>query len=141
MTTRLVWFLLFLSALTAVATLGSFRKVFDSPTREVITLNSLEKMPEKVEVVEVVETVDQMAIAKTLYETAQCLRCHGTNGEGVAEEQGPMIAGQHDWYVYDQLVQIQTGERVNEKMYPFVEKLTKDDFKLLSEYIATLRVQ
>jgi len=141
MTTRLVWFLIFLSALTAVATLGSFKKVFNSPTREIITLNSLEKMPEEKIIKSVEKKVDNIAIAKKLYEQAQCIRCHGANGEGVPSEEGPMIAGQHDWYVYDQLEQIQAGERVNEKMYPFIEKLTKDDFKKLSKYVETLRVK
>lgn len=141
MTTRLVWFLIFLSALTAVASLGSFRKVFNSPTREIITLNSLEKMPEEKIVKSVEKKVDDAVLGKVIYEKAQCIRCHGANGEGVPSEEGPMIAGQYDWYTYDQLEQIQAGERVNEKMYPFVEKLTKDDFKKLSKYIETLRVQ
>ena len=141
MTTRLVWFLIFLSALTAVATLGSFKKVFNSPTREVIALKTLEKMPEEKVVKNVEKKVDEIALGKEIYVQAQCVRCHGANGEGVPSEEGPMLAGQHDWYVYDQLEQIQAGERVNEKMYPFVEKLSKDDFKKLSKYVATLRAQ
>lgn len=141
MTTRLVWFLIFLSALTAVATLGSFKKVFNSPTREVIALKTLEKMPEEKVVKNVEKKIDEVALGKEIYVQAQCVRCHGANGEGVPSEEGPMLAGQHDWYVYDQLEQIQAGERVNEKMYPFVEKLSKDDFKKLSKYVATLRAQ
>lgn len=141
MTTRLVWFLIFLCALTAVATLGSFKKVFNSPTREVIALKTLEKMPEEKVVKSVEKKVDEVALGKEIYVQAQCVRCHGANGEGVPSEEGPMIAAQHDWYVYDQLEQIQAKERVNEKMYPFVEKLSKDDFKKLSKYVATLRAQ
>ena len=141
MTTRLVWFLIFLSALTAVATLGSFKKVFNSPTREVIALKTLEKMPEEKVVKNVEKKIDEVALGKEIYVQAQCVRCHGANGEGVPSEEGPMLAGQHDWYVLDQLEQIQAGERVNEKMYPFVEKLSKDDFKKLSKYVATLRAQ
>ena len=141
MTTRLVWFLIFLSALTAIAMLGSYKKVFNSPTREVITLNTLEKQAEE-KVVEKTEVkIDDVALGKQIYEQAQCIRCHGVNGEGVVAEEGPMIAAQYDWYVYDQLVQIQALQRVNEKMYPFVEKLSKDDFKKLSKYVATLRAQ
>ena len=101
MTTRLVWFLIFLSALTAVATLGSFKKVFNSPTREVIALKTLEKMPEEKVVKNVEKKIDEVALGKEIYVQAQCVRCHGANGDGVPSEEGPMLAGQHDWYVYD----------------------------------------
>ena len=141
MTTRLVWFLIFLSALTAIATLGSYKKVFLSPTKEVITLDSLEKKTMEAPMKKVVAQIDNIELGKQIYETAQCAKCHGVNGGGNPAELGPKIAGQHDWYLLDQLKQMKAQTRVNEKMYPHIEKLQNADFEKLSEYISSLSAQ
>lgn len=140
MTTRLVWFLIFISALIAVAGLGSYKDVFNSPTRENLAL-SFEETKEAQQTAQVDTEVEDIAIAKELYKSAECLRCHGANGEGNQAEEAPMIAGQYDWYIVDQLDQIKSGERVNVKMQPFVKDLTKKDFDKLAKYITTLRVK
>ena len=141
MTTRLVWFLIFLSALTAVATIGSYKKVFLSPSNEVIALDSFEKKTEKAPTKKEIVQVDNVELGKQIYEKAQCSKCHGVNGNGNPVELGPKIAGQHEWYLVDQLKQMKAKTRINEKMYPHIEKLTNTDFEKLSEYISSLAAQ
>lgn len=76
---------------------------------------------------------------KKLYQASNCMQCHGENGGGNPAEEAPVIAGQHDWYISLQLNNFKSGERVNEKMMPFIEKLTGDDFKALAKYVSSLK--
>jgi cytochrome c oxidase subunit 2 len=50
-----------------------------------------------------------VATGKTLY--APCAACHGANGEGNAQLNGPKLAGQEDWYLVRQLQAYQKGLR------------------------------
>jgi len=67
----------------------------------------------------------------------KCVACHGKQGEGKKSQKAPRLSGQHDWYLYEQLVGIQSGKRVNKKMMPFVKGLSDQDLKDLSTYIST----
>ena len=67
----------------------------------------------------------------------KCVACHGKQGEGKKSQKAPKLAGQHDWYLYEQLVAIQSGKRVNKKMMPFVKGLSDQDLKDLAVYIST----
>jgi cytochrome c553 len=72
---------------------------------------------------------------------AQCIKCHGQYGEGNVEEEAPLIAGQFDWYVEDQITQMKAGIRVNEKMMPYLEKIGESEIKLLAEFIQAMRIK
>ncbi len=71
--------------------------------------------------------------------SGECIRCHGEFGQGNPKEEGPLIAGQYEWYVLDQLIKMKKGERVNEKMNPYLKKLKESDLKDLAAYISELR--
>ena len=67
----------------------------------------------------------------------KCVACHGKQGEGKKSQKAPRLAGQHDWYLYEQLVATQSGKRKNPKMIPFIKGLSDQDFKDLATYIST----
>lgn len=50
-------------------------------------------------------------VAKGQPHFAVCITCHGRDGEGVEQQKGPMLAGQHGWYLVKQLKNFQTGIR------------------------------
>ena len=72
-----------------------------------------------------------------LYKT--CVQCHGENGYGDESQEAPRIAGQHDWYIYSSLVAFQKKERKNEKMYPYIQYLTDQDFKDLASHVSSMK--
>jgi cytochrome c553 len=52
-----------------------------------------------------------------------------------------MLAGQFDWYLVSQLKAIRDKVRVNKntnKMYPFVKKLSDQDFADIAAYVSSL---
>jgi cytochrome c553 len=69
----------------------------------------------------VLNTADLKRAHELYTETGACLTCHGERGQGNTSEEAPLIAGQHDWYTYDQLVAMKKGERKNEKMQPYLK--------------------
>jgi cytochrome c553 len=74
----------------------------------------------------------------------RCASCHGIDAMGKKSQKAPMLAGQFDWYILTQLKAIKDKVRNNKntaKMYPFVKKLTDDDFSDLAAYISTLAVK
>ena len=68
-----------------------------------------------------------------------CIQCHGEKGMGNVEQKAPRIAGQHDWYVYTQLVNFKAKKRQNEKMYPFIVNLSDQDYKDLAAFVSQLK--
>ncbi|MDA8793759.1 c-type cytochrome [Bacteriovoracaceae bacterium] len=72
---------------------------------------------------------------------AQCIKCHGEYGQGSEVEEAPLIAGQFDWYVIDQVTQMKSGIRVNEKMMPYLEKIGDTEIAQLAEFIQAMRVK
>lgn len=80
------------------------------------------------------------ALGKTIYnDKGQCMVCHGEKGEGNADMQAPLLAGQHAWYTYSQLMEIKKGNRKVEAMAPFLEPLTEEELQALSKYIEELK--
>jgi cytochrome c553 len=149
MTSRLVLFIAFLSILSGLLYLRGYRSHFNE-TRD-LSYTTFVKASQPVaaataevavanKAVKLILNTDDLKKAHELYtKTAQCITCHGDRGQGMKEQLAPAIAGQHDWYVYEQLILMKKGERLNEKMMPYLKNLTEADFKVLSEYIAKLR--
>ena len=68
-----------------------------------------------------------------------CIMCHGKQGEGKKSQNAPKLAGQHDWYLYDALVKMKSGERNNPIMNPYLKKLNDQDMKDVSLYLSKLQ--
>ena len=65
--------------------------------------------------------------------TALCRACHGKDGVGTAA-QFPTLAGQHEDYLKQSLIEYQRGERKNVIMATFAPRLTADDIVEIAEY-------
>ncbi len=71
----------------------------------------------------------------------KCIACHGADGMGKKSQKAPMVAGQFDWYIQEQIVNIKSGKRANnnsKKMMPYVKNLSESDIADLSLYISQL---
>ena len=83
---------------------------------------------------------DRVAAGEVVYtKKGECITCHGVSGLGDVKEKAPRLAGQHGWYIELQLSKFKSKERVNEKMDPYLEKLTEEDFKDVAAYLSQLR--
>lgn len=156
--TRLVLFLSFLVAVVVVMSFGSFKNIpvdntafsFEAQKEkhaaklktiadlEQARLDALKPKVEE-EVVEgplVVLDTPQLQSGHDLY--AKCIVCHGKAGEGKKSQNAPAIGGQYDWYVEKQVVAMQTGERPNQVMTPYIRALSAQDIKDLAAYISKL---
>lgn len=72
---------------------------------------------------------------------AACVACHGPRGNGMGLAKFPDISGQHTDYIKSQLEQFRSGQRANDPngmMRDIAKKLTDEDIKILSQYIAGL---
>jgi cytochrome c553 len=67
-----------------------------------------------------------------------CFACHGPQGAST-NPQYPVIAGQHQYYLYLQLKDFKAGRRDNPEMKPIMESLSSDDFMPLAEYFSQQR--
>jgi cytochrome c553 len=158
MTTRLFLFFFFLALLVGALSLSSYKKVFNKDEKIGVAMiaeseallkaknNPAPKVVKKEEdkqekYVLVIETEEQKLGQKIYTESGQCITCHGENGQGNPEEQAPLIAGQFSWYVTDQLQQMKSGKRNNEKMLEYVQNLSVNDMKAVAAYIELLRVR
>lgn len=74
---------------------------------------------------------------KALY-TAQCVSCHGENGDGNPAQKAPRLSGQHDWYIVKQLTDAKSGTRKSTVMASYASKLSEQDMKDLAAYITKL---
>ena len=76
------------------------------------------------------------AHAQTIEEKAQiCSACHGD--DGVPQDKAtPVIAGQHQGYLYLQLRDYKNGTRANEPMASIAGALERDDMMALAEYFS-----
>jgi cytochrome c553 len=74
--------------------------------------------------------------AQTIEEQAQiCSACHGENG--VPQDKAtPVIAGQHQGYLYLQLRDYKNGTRANEVMASIAGALERDEMMALAEYFS-----
>lgn len=72
---------------------------------------------------------------------AACASCHGPSGAGIPA-QFPRVAGQYSEYTAIQLQTFRTGERNNDPnnmMHAVAAKLSDQEIKAVSEYVAGLR--
>jgi cytochrome c553 len=67
--------------------------------------------------------------------SATCTACHGADGNST-NPQWPKIAGQHEGYLYKQLTDYKSGDRVNATMQGMVAALSEQDMKDLAAYFA-----
>ncbi len=153
---RLVLFIFFLSIVTFFLTLTSYKKYFNSEEdlsrehlqktvkeykaqQEALLAGPQESRPE--EEAGGMDMNDPVIKQGMLVynEKGNCYECHGEKGEGNPEKKGPLIAGQHDWYVIDQIKQMKAGQRVNQDMMPYLEKIDENDIKAVAKYIKYLR--
>jgi cytochrome c553 len=76
------------------------------------------------------------ALAQSIEEKAQiCSACHGDNG--VPQDKAtPVIAGQHQGYLYLQLRDYKSGTRANEQMASIAGALERADMMALAEYFS-----
>ena len=68
--------------------------------------------------------------------SAVCAACHGADGNSPSDLY-PKLAGQHASYLYKQLVEFKSGERVNAIMAPMVANLSEQDMADLAAYFAS----
>ena len=76
------------------------------------------------------------ARAQSIVEKAQiCSACHGETG--IPQDKAtPVIAGQHQGYLYLQLRDYKLGTRANEVMAPIAQALERDEMMALAEYFS-----
>lgn len=67
-----------------------------------------------------------------------CAGCHGPAGAGIPA-QYPRVAGQWPEYTLDALKQYAAGTRKNVMMQPIAQRLSENQMKALSEYMAGMR--
>ena len=94
-----------------------------------------------VEVVIALDTPELKSGHEIYTKKGQCLTCHGRNGEGKSSQQAPKLAGQHDWYLLKQLVNMKSKERSNPKMDVYLKKLTEQDMHDVAAYLSKLPPQ
>lgn len=78
--------------------------------------------------------------------TTMCIHCHGANGEGYSNPAlpAPVLAGQSDFYIVDQIKAFKAGHRdtgtpANQQMKAMSNLLvTEEDIKNVAAYIRTL---
>ncbi len=159
MEARLVLFLIFISLILGIASLSGYKN-YHNDNRDLslagynkneqdkkVLAEEIAQMNAPAEVVASGEYILKLNTAslKRAHEiftgSGECLRCHGANGAGNAKEEAPLIAGQYDWYVQDQLTQMKAGTRSNPKMMEFLQKLSPQDIKDLAEYVSKLRIE
>jgi cytochrome c553 len=84
----------------------------------------------------VVLDTPQLKSGSTLYK--KCIVCHGKSGEGKKSQNAPRIGGQFASYLEDQIMAMKSGKRINQKMLPYIKKLSSQDVKDLSAYLSKI---
>ena len=80
-----------------------------------------------------------LASGEEIY-VAECSRCHGVAGEGMAEAFYPRLAGQHYRYLVRQIIDIAGGRRgnANPDMAQVVARLSAKDIASVADYISRM---
>ncbi len=152
---RLVVFIILMASLVTVLTLKNYKSLpisnqkFDmkkaeeaheAHKKELIELAKRQEPKKKVveEVKEegplVVLDSPQLQRGDALYK--KCIVCHGKRAEGKKSQNAPRLGGQFDWYLEKQITAMRDGERINQKMLPYVKKLSNQDIKDLAAYLS-----
>lgn len=78
---------------------------------------------------------------KKLY-ADNCVKCHGDNGEGKAEEFYPLIQGQHYNYMLRQFEWIRDGKRrnANPEMVDQIKAFSDKDMQMVINYVSRIKV-
>ena len=66
-----------------------------------------------------------------------CAACHGTQGISI-NALWPNLAGQHEQYLFNQIIAFRDGARAEATMQPFVNNLSDQDAADLAAYYAGL---
>ncbi len=83
---------------------------------------------------------DDLELGKRLYEN-HCVKCHGKNGEGDANNFYPSLANQHYEYMLRQFIWIKDGKRrnANPKMVEQIQNFKYSEMKAVIDYASRLR--
>lgn len=149
---RLVIFLVFLTVAAGMLSLGGYKKYYskdDSFQASVkVDLNKKAAVTEKAAEIKEskpfkleINTASLKNGFEVYHNKGQCVKCHGDKGQGNAAEEGPLLAGQYDWYIIDQVNQIRSGTRINEKMKPYLNGISDEEIKNVAEYMSKMRIQ
>jgi cytochrome c553 len=84
----------------------------------------------------VILDTEQLKSGSDLYK--KCIVCHGKSGEGKKSQNAPRIGGQFSSYLEEQIMAMQSGKRINQKMLPYIKKLSSQDVKDLSVYLSKI---
>lgn len=84
----------------------------------------------------VVLDTPQLVNGSNLYK--KCFVCHGKRGEGKKSQNAPRIGGQFASYIEQQMNDMKSGKRVNQKMLPYIKKLSAQDIKDISLYLSKI---
>lgn len=71
----------------------------------------------------------------------RCVTCHGPKAEGRKVMKAPKLAGQHSWYIEEQLKLFRSQERkggLAKRMYPYAARLTDEEIEELSNFLENL---
>ncbi len=66
---------------------------------------------------------------------AACFACHGKNGASQNEEY-PVLAGQHEYYIYLQLKDFKSESRENKEMNRITAKLNKVEMRAMAKFFS-----
>lgn len=67
---------------------------------------------------------------------AVCAACHGPDGNST-NPAWPKIAGQHEEYIYKQLLDFKSGKRKNAQMSPIIANMSKQDLSDVAAYFSS----
>lgn len=81
---------------------------------------------------------DNALAAEGEHLSAYCKACHGMRGQSINTE-WPNLAGQHGPYLKKQLHAFKSGERVNARMQPVVQRMGDQEFAALAAYYSKLK--
>lgn len=99
------------------------------------SLDEVEEIKEPV-VKDIVIALDTPELINGANLYKNCISCHGKNAEGKKSQKAPKLAGQYNWYLESQIVNMKNKERVNAIMDPYIKKLSEQDIKDVSLYIS-----